>query len=213
MPRTLLRDKEHLMIDEGGVEIPSDKDERRSVTFLMRRGTRQTTGLHWHEEKTEYLQVLQGQALVTVGDRTAVFGPDDGVITVPRFTLHEFGRADRVMEGADSREVDLRIMEWTEPSDGAKETFFRNMLGVIIDREAGILGNIKLLLSLFVVMQRYDNYPVFIKGPTLFGKTVQSSIRRTTTYVVRGGIALVGRLFGLKATYPEYTPASLLELK
>ncbi|CAG9949861.1 unnamed protein product [Clonostachys rosea f. rosea IK726] len=213
MPRTLLRDKEHLMIDEGGVEIPFDKDERRSVTFVMRRGTKQTTGLHWHEEKTEYLQVLQGQALVTVGDSTAVFGPNDGVITVPRFTLHEFGRADRVAEGAESCEVDLRIMEWTEPSDGAKEVFFRNMLGVIIDRETGLLGNIKLLLSLFVVMQGHDNYPVFIKGPALFGRTVQSSIRRTTTYVVRGGIALAGRLFGLKATYHEYTPTSLLELK
>lgn len=129
------------------------------------------------------MQVLQGQALVTVGDSTAVFGPNDGVITVPRFTLHEFGRADRVAEGAESCEVDLRIMEWTEPSDGAKEVFFRNMLGVIIDRETGLLGNIKLLLSLFVVMQGHDNYPVFIKGPALFGRTVQSSIRRTTTRI------------------------------
>lgn len=44
------------------------------------------------------------------------------------------------------------------------------------------------------------------------GEAVQLSIRRAVTRIVRGGIAGVGRLFGLKGTYEEYTPDELLHV-
>ena len=161
---------------------------------------------------TEFLEVLQGQALVTVGDKTAVYGPEDGTITIPRYTLHEFSRADNHPDGAASKNVDLRIKEWTSPPDGQKEAFFRNIVGVMNDMgpPEGIVNGVKTLLSLFVVLQEHDSYPVFIRGPAILGARTQSFIRRHTTYFIRGGISALGRLCGFKGTYKEYTPASLL---
>jgi hypothetical protein len=143
---------------------------------------------------------------VTIGDTTAVFGPEDGVLTIPRYTLHEFGRADDAVEGAPSRDVDLRIREWTRPADGDKEVFFRNILGVLIDREAGLLGNVKLLLALFVVMDAHDNYPVVVRGPGFLGERARSLVRRGVTYSVLGGLGVLGRLLGFEGSYAEYTP-------
>lgn len=148
---------------------------------------------------------------MTLGDKTAVYGPEDGTITIPRYTLHEFGRADKHPDCV-SKDVDLRIREWTSPPDGQKEAFFRNIIGVLNDRDpsAGIIGNIKLLFSMFVVMEEHDTYPVFIKGPAILGSRAQSAIRRGATYTIRGGLSLVGRLCGFKGTYEEYTPKTLL---
>ncbi|KAI9150400.1 hypothetical protein HJFPF1_10166 [Paramyrothecium foliicola] len=211
MPRTNLANKSDLLIDEGGVLIPGTRDADHSVILVFRQGANASTGLHWHEEKTEYLQVLQGHALVTVGDRTGVFGPDDGTITVPRFTLHQFSRADNTPEGAASKDVELRVKEWTDPPDFAKEIFFRNMLGVIIDRQTGIWGNLKALLSIFVIMNEHDNYPVFANGPSFLGPAAQSFIRRKFTYATLGVISFIGRSLGFKGTYDEYTSEAIVK--
>ncbi|KAI3317724.1 hypothetical protein HD806DRAFT_360076 [Xylariaceae sp. AK1471] len=211
MSRTILRNRRTLLIDEGGIEISETRDSDRAVTLILKKGTTATTGLHWHELKTENLQILQGHARVTIGDTTAVFGPEDGVITIPRYTPHEFGRADDTIEGAPSRDIDLRIKEWTNPPDGDKEVFFRNILGVMIDRKSGLLGNIKVLLSLFVIMDAHDNFPVVVKGPVFFGKGVQAVVRRGVTYLVKGGLGFVGRVFGLKGSYAEYTPEIVVD--
>lgn len=42
-----------------------------------------------------------------------VYGPDDSVVVVERFTVHEWRRAD---EGEE-----LVVRGWTEPGDGQKE--------------------------------------------------------------------------------------------
>lgn len=52
MPRTITKERNSLLIDEGGVEIPEVRDGNYSVTLLLRVGTTTTTGLHWHERKT-----------------------------------------------------------------------------------------------------------------------------------------------------------------
>ncbi|KAI0549145.1 hypothetical protein F4679DRAFT_547695 [Xylaria curta] len=190
-------------IERGGIEVPETRDTDRSVTIIIKPGARYTTGLHWHERKNEYLQVLQGHALVTVGGDTEVFGPDDGIITVSRFTPHEFGRADQHEQGADSKNIELRIKEWTDPPDGEKEVFFRNILGVINSREPGVVGTMKLLLSIVAVFREHDNYPVIIKGPAV--------VRRWTTYLVIGFISVVSRLFGFRGTDAKYTPPDILQ--
>jgi hypothetical protein len=149
--------------------------------------------------------------VVTVGDETGVYGPEDGVITVPPGTLHEFGRADDHPVGASSKVIDLRIKEWTEPADSQKELFFRNIMGVVMDRQPTFLGSVKTVLSLAMVMKEHDNYPVIWAGPRILGETVQAGIRRWTTYLLRGAVAGIGRLYGLQGTYEEYTPDELLE--
>ncbi len=88
----------------------------------------------------EFIQVVQGHALITVGEDTAVFGPEDGVVAIPRFTIHQYGRADDTSKGAASRAIDLIVKEWTDPADGEKEVFFRNVLGLLVDRPHGFWG-------------------------------------------------------------------------
>jgi hypothetical protein len=182
----------------GGLEITQPRDELKSVVLIMKHGIAATTGLHWHEEKTEYLQILQGRAKVRLGDETAVFTPDDGTITVPRFLIHEYGRADGGAQ--ESTDPDLRVKEWVCPPDGTKEIFFRNIIGAINDRQETLLGNVKLLLAIFTLMNKHDNYPVFISGPFW--------LRKRITYTVLSTVSFIGRLCGFKATDPKYAAKS-----
>jgi hypothetical protein len=39
-------------VEQGGVEFPEERDENRSVTFILRPGTTRGPGPHWHEIKT-----------------------------------------------------------------------------------------------------------------------------------------------------------------
>lgn len=52
MPRTVTRETNSLVIDEGSIEIPYDKDGDYSVTITFNKGATASTGLHWHEKKT-----------------------------------------------------------------------------------------------------------------------------------------------------------------
>jgi len=61
-------------------------------------------GLHWHKTHTEYIYIRQGSALITIGDRTAVFTKDDGVNPIPRYTIHEIQRADDMEEGNHAKD-------------------------------------------------------------------------------------------------------------
>ncbi|KAK1216412.1 hypothetical protein PQX77_020965 [Marasmius sp. AFHP31] len=88
-----------------------------------------TSGPHWHETHTEYLQVLSGHAEIRLGGKILQsVGPDDGVITVPRYTIHEWKRSN-----FDGPEDDLVMREWTDPKDGMKEVFFRSVNGLVLD--------------------------------------------------------------------------------
>lgn len=171
----------------GSMAIPSLRDPHLSVLLTFHPGTTATTGLHWHESHTEYLSIISGRARVRLGTSVAIFGPEDGTITIPRGMLHEYGRAE-----PDAPE-DLVVREWTEPADGGKEVFFRNVMGTINARESGVFGNIKLLLGLFTVMHEHDNYPVFwVERPVW--------LRRRVSYAVLGAVAFVGRWCGFRGT-------------
>ncbi|KAH6885856.1 hypothetical protein B0T10DRAFT_85627 [Thelonectria olida] len=206
MPRTITRNESSLFLDVGGVEFADLRASKPHSTVVFRVGASESTGLHWHEDKTEYIQVEQGHALVTIGDKTAVFGPEDGVITIPRFVIHQYSRADATDEGDASRDIDLRITEWTDPNDGDKAIFFRNIISCIKDKEGGLRGSMMLLLSLFVVMYHHDNYPVLYSGPAILGSRVQLVVRRMVTHGVLKVAAVVGFFAGLKGTYSEYSP-------
>lgn len=216
----------------GGLIVPEQQDRDRFVQLIFKVGVALRTGLHWHETHTgkyqahsvcawrqrlslrqEYLQVLQGHAAITIGDQTAVFGPEDGVITIPKFTVHQYGRADDTPEGSHSREIDLVVKEWTDPADGKKELFFRNVIGTIIDREPGLVGGIAVLLSMFTIFWYHDNYPVFWAGPWLLGKSLQIAVMKRVTYTVLAVAATAGRLLGCRADYDEYSPAHLSHLR
>ncbi|CAM1505130.1 Fc.00g107670.m01.CDS01 [Cosmosporella sp. VM-42] len=207
MARTVTHNQDRLFIPFGGIEFAPKSSITSVVTITFRTGDDVPgTGLHWHEAHTEYLQVLEGYALITLGDRTAVFTKDDGVVTIPRYTIHQYMRADSVEEGKAGKNMDLVVREWTEPADGDKEVFFRNVLSLLMDRRNTVIGNVSMLFSIMVVAWAHDNYPVFWRGPRFIGKVLQGAIMRTVTYSLMGPLSLIGRLVGFKRDYPEYNP-------
>jgi hypothetical protein len=175
------------------------------------------TGIHWHETHTEYLQIIQGCALVTLGDTTGKYTADSGVITIPRFMVHEYRRADSVPSTShgkvklddeegdeDGKDVDLIVKEWTSPADGEKPLFFRNVVGIILDRDpnAGLLANLWMAWSLMVVFWEWDNFPRFVKMPKLRG--VGRVLERGISWGVLGVAAEVGWWVGVRGAYVEY---------
>ncbi|MCJ1368118.1 hypothetical protein MMC16_007257 [Acarospora aff. strigata] len=184
-----------------------------SVTITLPPGSYWSSGLHWHETHTEFLQVIKGSAEVTLDGRTRNFVSEDGIIVVKRSVQHEWKRArpslgtsascrDSERERCEDDE-ELVVREWTDPRDGMKELFFRNLNSVIM--EPGNKGlwfpDRWIGLQILVVSQALDNYPVFVQGRA--ARLVTCSV-----FVV---VRLLALIFGLEPVYLEYTPASLVD--
>ncbi|XDG10342.1 hypothetical protein ABKA04_009957 [Annulohypoxylon sp. FPYF3050] len=175
------------------------------ATITVPPGSSWTSGPHWHEAHTEFLQVLAGRARVTLGGRTFVVGKEEGVVTVPRGVVHEWRRADKEgeEEGDKDGEVggdgELVVREWTEPKDGAKEVFFRNLNGLVLDAAASGRGgswtNTFLEIELWNLFWRADNYPVVLSTGWIGG---------VATKVVMGLAVTFGWVFGCRGVYEEY---------
>ncbi|KAH7039766.1 uncharacterized protein B0I36DRAFT_357160 [Microdochium trichocladiopsis] len=150
------------------------------ATIRLPPGSTWTSGPHWHDTHTEFLQVIKGRAEVILGfrgpgargskgkgnggrDGSAGAGgeveeeeededgegvtvmpavtPLDGVVIIPRGTVHEWRRSRALLsrspqgdgEVQHEEEEELVVKEWTDPKDGQKETFFRNLNGIILD--------------------------------------------------------------------------------
>src|ERR1700722_10635782 len=173
-----------------------------------------TSGPHWHETHTEYLQVLQGRASIMLAGKIKVYGLDDGVVVVERFTVHEWRRADD--EGEE-----LVVREWTEPGDGQKEVFFRMLNSFLTEpRPEKMYGRLGFPLSLgeawvekwvvpvqlFVVFRELDNWPV------LAGTTGRVDwLNWTVTHTVLWFVSWAGRFLWLEARYVEYLGKSTIE--
>lgn len=104
--------------------------------------------------------------------------------------------------------IDLVVEEWTEPRDGEKEIFFRNLFSVVgetrwRERESW-WGGIMMWVQLMLLMWELDNFEVVWD---LGGGGVETGV----TYGVMGLGAVVGRAMGLRAVREEYTPEDLLE--
>jgi hypothetical protein len=73
------------------------------------------------------------------------------------------------------------------------------------DSNAGMLGNIWILWSLFVVFNGLDNYPALLRLPKVLGP-VERGLERTFTHAVLIIVSILGWFVGLRKQYPEYTP-------
>ena len=170
------------------------------VTIKLPPRSTWTSGLHWHEFHTEFLSILQGTALVTLGSSTKTYDPGDGPIRVDRFTVHEWRRLPPA-EDPDAG-VELIVQEWTDPADGEKELFFRNLNSVILDAMTSKPSLLQWMPTglwidwqVMVICHGYDNYPVFVGTGTLRG---------LVTHAWLFLVAIVGRFYGLRASYDEY---------
>lgn len=157
---------------------------------------------HWHETHTEYLRVSSGKAFVTVDGRSSIIDSTSGEICIPRGVVHAWG----IVEGSDE---ELIIWERTEPMDGEKEIFFRNLISSLVDSS---LGNpfsaqsirrrlsVRDVLQFLVTFRALDNYPLIWNGVG----------RRYISYLILSIGDFCGRtFFGLKPFYIEYTPDHL----
>ncbi len=101
------------------------------------------------------------------------------------------------------------MKEWTDPADGQKEVFFRNLSSVILDcTKDGPPNEWWLTWQLFVVFWGLDNYPVFVT--LLWLPFIGQMLEWALTHVLLCVAVLAGKLVGLKSAYGEYTPGKSL---
>jgi len=143
-----------------------------------------------------------------------VYGPDDGVVVVERFTVHEWRRADDKGE-------ELVVREWTEPGDGQKEGFFRMLnsflteprpekiyrqLGCPLSLGEPLVEKWVVLVQLLVIFRELDNWPV------LAGTARRVDwLSWTITHAVLWFVSWTGWFLGLEARYVEYLGESMIE--
>ena len=194
--------------------VTYDVSQPHSTTITVPPHSTWSTGPHWHERHTEYLQVLEGLARVMLDGKTRDYGPSDGVIEVPKFTLHEWQREAKDYTQADGEEEkDLVVREWTRPADGQKEVFFRMLNSYLIEPEpqrlhgwlpaprfvvAWVEQHV-VLLQLLLVCRGMDNWPTFDDG-------VESVTWLTwvLTHNIFHVAWVLGTCLGLRDRYDEY---------
>ncbi len=109
---------------------------------------------------------------------------------------------------------DVIAEEWTDPADGQKEIFFRNIFSTLLEpqykAEVSRLGELWRTLQIMCVMWELDNYVVFVDLEGWRGGW-RALTEMAFTYAFMGCLMLLGRLFGCRAVHEEYTPKYLIE--
>lgn len=108
--------------------------------------------------------------------------------------------------------MDLVAEEWTHPSDGQKEIFFRNLFSTAREPlyDSSIVGWVYREVQILCVMWELDNYPVLIDFEGWRGGW-REWVEAGFTYGILGLAAGVGMGLGLRAVREEYTPEWLRE--
>ena len=195
--------------ERGGAEaVVYDLSKADCVTITVPIDSRWTSQPHWHEAHTEYLQVLQGRAFVRLGNRAGVCEPEDGVIEVPKYTVHEWHR-----DGEQQDPEDLIVREWTMPEDRQKEVFFRNLNSFLTEPQPSTMHQAPWILTwlerwvvplqLFSIFRAWDNWPL------VYGDD-SGLLSWTVTHLVLGLCAGLGYILGLRPSYKEYVKEDLL---
>ncbi|KIW31170.1 uncharacterized protein PV07_02839 [Cladophialophora immunda] len=193
--------------------VTYDLSRADSVTITVPVSSTWTSGPHWHETHTEFLQILRGRAFVRLGNRCAVYRAEDGAIEVPRYTVHEWRRI-----AGDEEQEDLVVREWTVPEDGQKEIFFRMLNSFLTETHPSSLYTPPAMipkwvqtriehwvvaLQLFCIFCSWDNWPVLI------GEDNGWVSWAATHLVLRVSLA-IGFVLGLRGTYSAYVNDELL---
>lgn len=204
MPRSVTEDS--ITLSRPGhitYTLPTSRSSN-VVTITIPSHSTWSSGLHWHEEHTEFLRVIQGIARISLGSQTFLLSPSDGTIVIPRYTVHEWSRADRLPDESFYAQFEhaLVVQEWTDPADGLKCIFFRNLNTVILDETSK--GGDRLFsrwwfqTKILVIFHYFDNFPVYWSEP--------GWLRSTLTHVVLSVAALIGQVCGFQPPYMEYKP-------
>ena len=112
------------------------------------------------------------------------------------------------------RGTDLVAEEWTDPRDGEKEVFFRNIFSTAGETQwkESWWGGVLILLQMMLVMWELDNLVVLLDlGGAGDGSGWRDLLETAVTYAFMWSAAMIGRALGLKAVNEEYTPRHLLK--
>ena len=112
------------------------------------------------------------------------------------------------------RETDLMAEEWTDPRDGEKEIFFRNIFSTVGESQwkERWWGGVLILLQMMLVMWELDNLIVLWDlGGAGDGSGWKGAVETVVTYAFMWSAAMTGRALGLKAVNEEYTPKHLFK--
>ncbi|OAL39045.1 hypothetical protein AYO20_01796 [Fonsecaea nubica] len=198
----------------GPAAVTYDLSSADCVTITVPVGSTWTSGPHWHETHTEFLQILQGRAFVKLGARSGVYRAEDGAIEVPRYTVHEWHR----VAGDDDGE-DLVVREWTMPRDGQKEIFFRMLNSFLTEAHPSSLYTSPAMiprwvtkwvehwivaLQLFCIFDSWDNWPVLIGNDNGW-------LSWAVTHLVLRVASAIAFVLGLRGTYSAYVNDELLQ--
>ena len=127
---------------------------------------------------------------------------------------------DEVVVGKEWLEEDVAVEEWTDPPDGQKEIFFRNLFSVVSEpayRDTWVGGWMR-WWQVQVVMWEGDNFevPGFLMG---WGGGAGGGVMRgwVEGWVVKGlvggwagGLWVLGRGMGFKGVEEAWTPGYLI---
>ena len=138
-------------------------------------------GLHVHPHQEERFIVLEGRYGWRIGDETGVAGPGDTLVC-PAGVVHSQWNAG---------DAPMRIHYEHRPALTSAEIFFETQFGLSRDGRLKPDGSFSLLQAAVLVMEVGD----FIRPP---------SPPTTVQNVVFPVLALIGRLLGLRARYPQY---------
>jgi len=156
-----------------------------------------TPGLHWHERHVEYFRVVKGAVLVRSNGVLKLVTPEDGDHRIEKLVVHEFMRADSSKPASEKDSGEVITEEWTDPDDGIKALFFRNIFSTLEDSER--YWKRWTYLQAIYTAAHSDDWVQVVPGRLSWAST-------HALYVfVRG----IGGLAGLKPWQEEYTPESL----
>lgn len=140
---------------------------------------------------------MSGRVTIVRDGHASTISPDSGVQIVDKYVVHEFFRADR--DTGERDECDAVVEEWTDPSDGVKQVFFRNLCGVLLDG-APVYGS-KIGWQVLEMGRRWDNWDV------MYGVSGRGAW--LVTHAAYALVGVVSWMYGLRAWYEEYTPEDL----
>ncbi|KAH9928913.1 uncharacterized protein B0H18DRAFT_1117729 [Fomitopsis serialis] len=130
----------------GATEPPAPGLPAFHTKFHFEPGAKFDSFLHFHVSHAEYLYCEKGSIRVTIGAVVRIVGPEDGQLEIPAWTPHQ----------RETLETNKETIVWerTDPNDGQKELFFRNLMSLINDYKGSLP-----FLQTFKIFSDYDNYP------------------------------------------------------
>lgn len=181
----------------GIFEFDSDPSRPEITRITLPEKSTFSAGSHWHEQHTEYFKVIQGRISIKHDGVVKVITPDDGPQRVDRFVVHDFCRADKYLPDEEKDTGDVIAEEWTDPEDGIKELFFRNVFSTLQDAEK--YWGRWTYMQLLTVLTASDEFIDIVPGRFSY----------VATHILYSGVQLVAPLMGFRSWREEYTPASL----